>query len=74
MTVFEFCGSLSCVAFEFTDVLSLLSFEVYTIFELIHSLRVCRLPEINPGIPGVSLLSQYQNRSARNWVKIETLF
>ena len=74
MTVFEFFVSLSCVAFEFTDVLSLLTLEFYTIFELIHCLRVCRLPEKNPGIPGVSLLSQYQNRSARNEAKIGTLF
>ena len=40
-----------------SDVLSLLALEVYTIFKLIHCLRVCRLPEINPGNPGVSLLS-----------------
>lgn len=74
MTVFGFVVSLSCVAFEFTNVLSLLTLEVYTIFELIHCLRVCRLSEMNSGNPGGSLLSQYQNRSARNGVKIGTLF
>ena len=74
MTVFGFFVSLNCVTFEFTDGLSLLTLEVYTIFELIHCLRVCRLPEMNPGNPGVSLLSQYQNQTARNRVKIQTLF
>ena len=29
---------------------------------------------MNPGNPGVSLLSQCQNRSTRNWAKIGTLF
>ena len=35
---------------------------------------MCRLPDIYPGNPGVSLLSQCQNRSARNGAKIETLY
>ncbi len=43
------CISLSCIAFEFTDILSLLTLEVYTIFELIHCIRVCRLPDTYPG-------------------------
>ena len=37
-------------------------------------LRVCRLPEMNPGNPGVSLLFQCQNRSARKGAKTGTLF
>ena len=59
---------------EFTDVLSLLTLGIDTTFELIHCLRVCRLPEMNPANPGVSLLSQCQNRSARNRAKIGALF
>ena len=47
---------LSYIAFEFIDVLSLLTLEVYTIFELIHYLRVYRLLEINLENLRVSLL------------------
>ncbi len=62
---------LSCVAFAFTDVLSLLTLDIYITSELIHCLRVCRLPEMNPGNPGVSLLSQVpeseRKKRGRNW-------
>ena len=48
--------------------MSLLTVQVYTIFEVIHCLRVCRLSEMNPGNLGVSLLSQWKG------AKIGTLF
>ena len=54
--------------------MSLLALEVYTMSELIHCLGVRRLPEMNAENPGVSQLSQCQNRSARKGVKLGTLF